>query len=106
SYAAGGRKIPPRGGSLTALRRRPTLLPMAQVSVVIPTFERMDVLPEVLTALERQEAAPPFEVVVVDDGSRDGTPAFLGAYRGPLALRVLRQENRGPATARNAGVAA
>ena len=79
---------------------------MAQVSVVIPTFERMDVLPEVVAALERQQAAPPFEVIVVDDGSRDATAAFLGAYSGPLALRVLRQDNRGPAAARNAGVAA
>jgi GT2 family glycosyltransferase len=79
---------------------------MLQVSVVIPTFERMDVLPEVLRALERQGGAPSFEVVVVDDGSRDGTPDLLARYEGGLPLRSLRQPNRGPAAARNAGVAA
>jgi glycosyltransferase involved in cell wall biosynthesis len=79
---------------------------MPPVSVVIPTFERMDVLPQVLAALEAQQDAPAFEVVVVDDGSRDTTREFLAAYGGGLDLRVLRQENRGPAAARNAGVQA
>lgn len=79
---------------------------MPQVSVVIPTFERLDVLPEVLAALAAQAGAPPFEVVVVDDGSGDGTAAYLAGWRGGLDLRVLRQDNRGPAAARNAGVAA
>jgi glycosyltransferase involved in cell wall biosynthesis len=77
---------------------------MASVSVVIPTFERPDVLPEVLAALAAQRGAPDFEVVVVDDGSRDATPDVLRGVRG-LELRVLRQDNRGPAGARNAGVA-
>jgi glycosyltransferase involved in cell wall biosynthesis len=79
---------------------------MPAVSVVIPTYERMDVLPEVLAALAGQRQAPPFEVVVVDDGSRDSTGGFLSGYRGPVDLKVLRQQNRGPAAARNAGVAA
>lgn len=76
------------------------------VSVVIPTYNRMDVLPEVLDALDGQRQAPPFEVIVVDDGSRDDTAGFLAARASPRPLRVLRQENRGPAAARNAGVAA
>ncbi len=79
---------------------------MPAVSVVIPTFERMDVLPEVLAALGAQRDPPPFELVVVDDGSSDGTAELLAGYHGPLALTVLRQPNRGPAAARNAGVAA
>jgi glycosyltransferase involved in cell wall biosynthesis len=79
---------------------------MPAISVVIPTFERMDVLPEVLAALGRQEEAPAFEVVVVDDGSGDATGELLSGYRGPFELQVLRQANQGPAAARNAGVAA
>jgi len=78
---------------------------MAAFSVVIPTFERLDVLPEVLDALAAQEGAPPFEVIVVDDGSRDGTRDLLAGYRGPLTLTALYEEHRGPASARNAGVA-
>src|SRR4051812_19039811 len=79
---------------------------MPAVSVVIPTFERLDVLPEVLRALAAQEGAPPFEVVVVDDGSGDGTRELLAGYRGPLALTALLEDHQGPAAARNAGVRA
>jgi glycosyltransferase involved in cell wall biosynthesis len=75
------------------------------VSVVIPTFNRLEVLAEVLHALEFQQGAPPFEVVVVDDGSSDGTSAWLRSRTFHLPLRVLTQENRGPAAARNTGVA-
>lgn len=83
--------------------------PVPSYSVVIPTFDRMDVLPEVLAALRRQREAPPYEVVVVDDGSGHETAAFLErAARewsgGAPPLTVRRQPNRGPAAARNAGV--
>ncbi len=79
---------------------------MPEISVVIPTFDRLDALPEVLAALERQEKAPEFEVLVVDDGSSDGTAQWLADRRFQVPLRVLRQANRGPAAARNAGVEA
>lgn len=75
-------------------------------SVVIPTHNRRETLAEVLGALDRQEGAPPFEVVVVDDGSTDGTAAWLATRTGERPLRLLAQENRGPAAARNRGVAA
>ncbi len=74
-------------------------------SVVVPTYDRMDVLPEVLDALEDQRGAPPFEIVVVDDGSTDDTRELLAARRFSVPARVICQENRGPAAARNAGVA-
>lgn len=73
-------------------------------SVVIPTYNRLDVLPEVLAALERQEGAPAFEVVVVDDGSEDGTAGWLRERRFDVPVRVIVQPNRGPAAARNRGV--
>lgn len=83
-------------------------MPIA-VSVVIPTYNRMDILPQVLDGLAVQAGAPPFEVVVVDDGSTDDTPTYLGqrsaAGLGAASLRVLRQANQGPAAARNRGVA-
>lgn len=74
------------------------------VSVVIPTFERPETLFQVLNALASQEAAPSFEVVVVDDGSRDETPRRLRDYRPPYPCRIFTQENGGPASARNRGV--
>jgi len=76
-----------------------------EVSVVIPTFNRLEALAEVLQGLEFQQAAPAFEVVVVDDGSSDGTSSWLRSRTFNLPLRVLTQENRGPAAARNTGVA-
>lgn len=73
-------------------------------SIVIPTFERPDTLFRVLDALGRQESAPEFEVVVVDDGSRDQTPDRLREYRPSYPFRTFRQRNAGPASARNRGV--
>ncbi|MEM6701886.1 MAG: glycosyltransferase family 2 protein [Acidobacteriota bacterium] len=73
-------------------------------SIVIPSYNRRQVLAEVLEALETQEGSS-FEVVVVDDGSTDGTAEFLDELRTPLAVQILHQENAGPAAARNAGVA-
>lgn len=77
---------------------------MPEYSVVIPTYNRLEVLPEVLTALARQREAPSFEVVVVDDGSGDGTSEWLDRQQLGIPLRVLRQANQGPAAARNLGV--
>ena len=77
---------------------------MPEVSVVIPTYNRMDVLPEVLAALERQDGAPSFEVVVVDDGSSDGTRQWLEGRQFEVPVTVLGQPNAGPAAARNRGV--
>lgn len=80
-------------------------------SIVIPTYDRMDALPEVLDALEAQEGLedqglPAYELVIVDDGSTDGTGAWLEAREWKVPARVLRQDNQGPAAARNAGVRA
>ena len=73
-------------------------------SVVIPTFERPDTLFRVLDAIGLQEAPPEFEVVVVDDGSRDETPSRLCAYRAAYPFRFFSQSNSGPAAARNRGI--
>ena len=77
-----------------------------EVSVVIPTHNRLEVLAEVLQALEFQYAAPAFEVVVVDDGSTDCTGDWLRSRTFQMPLRAIVQENHGPAAARNTGIAA
>src|SRR5262245_25867711 len=75
------------------------------LSIVVPTYNRRAGIERFLRALEEQTfPATRFEVVVVDDGSTDGTDAALAAMQTPYRLRVLHQENAGPAAARNAGL--
>ncbi|MGZ4779027.1 MAG: glycosyltransferase family 2 protein, partial [Thermoanaerobaculia bacterium] len=73
-------------------------------SVVIPTYNRLNMLREVLRALGDQADAPEFEVIVVDDGSKDGTGATLEAHRPSYPFTFRSQANGGPGRARNHGV--
>lgn len=77
-----------------------------ELSIVIPTFNRCRSLQRCLDSLRDQADAPPFEVIVVDDGCTDGTGEMLAAYDAPYPLRTLTGENGGPGAARNRGVAA
>lgn len=74
------------------------------ISVVLPTYQRLERLQRVLASLAAQDLADPFEVVVVSDGSTDGTEEYLSAGRTPLPVRAVCQANQGPAAARNAGI--
>ncbi|HEX3107815.1 MAG TPA: glycosyltransferase family 2 protein [Thermoanaerobaculia bacterium] len=73
-------------------------------SVVIPTYNRQEMLMRVLKALEDQRDAPPFEVVVINDGSTDPTQN-IPTMHWDLRLQFRTQPNSGPSTARNNGVA-
>jgi glycosyltransferase involved in cell wall biosynthesis len=73
------------------------------VSVIIPTYNRKEMLLESLQSLALQTfPSDGFEVIVVDDGSTDGTRA-VEAHSFPFALRYLWQPNGGDAAARNHG---
>ena len=76
------------------------------LSVIIPTFNRKDSLQKTLDGLARQTyPLSQFEVIVVSDGSTDGTEALLEQCTGaPYALRPVYQANGGPARARNNGI--
>jgi len=75
---------------------------MLRVSLIIPLYQGERFIAEaVASALSQEE--PPAEVIVVDDGSTDGGP---GIVRDMPGVVCLRQSNRGPAAARNAGVEA
>src|SRR3954453_5541459 len=74
------------------------------ISVIIPTRNRRDVLLTTLTALFAQVDAAAHEVVVVDNGSTDGTLASLAALEAPLDLRVVVEPAPGVSAARNRGV--
>jgi GT2 family glycosyltransferase len=78
-----------------------------RASVVVATYNRRDMLAGCLASLAGQAFEGGYEVVVVDDGSSDGTGEMVkGLTPGyPVPLVYFRQENRGVAAARNAGLA-
>jgi glycosyltransferase involved in cell wall biosynthesis len=77
-----------------------------RISVVIPTYQRKDVVLASVEALSAQEEAPPFEVIVVVDGSVDGSAEALHALATPFPLSVVEQSNQGRPAACNRGAAA
>ena len=76
---------------------------MARSAVIVPSFNRPAALKRCLEALIRQDD-PDFEIIVVDDGS--AVPLADVCAEVDPSIRCLRQDNAGPAKARNAGVRA
>ncbi len=77
-----------------------------RISVIIPAYNRAVLLPRAIRSVLSQ-TLPCCELIVVDDGSDDATPALLqGLSAAETSIRVLRQENRGAAAARNLGIRA
>ena len=70
-------------------------------SVVIPTYNRLPLLKEALDSVWRQTLTN-YEVIVVDDGSTDGTARFARSMG--QSIKLLEQTNRGPGAARNLAV--
>jgi glycosyltransferase involved in cell wall biosynthesis len=75
-----------------------------KVSVVIPTHNDETTIAETLASVFAQRFDGKFEVIVVNDGSTDGTRAVLETFG--KRIRVIDQKNTGVAVARNAGIAA
>jgi len=73
-----------------------------EVSVIIPTYNRCAMLLEAIDSVLAQSVTA-FELIIVDDGSNDGTAEHL--KRLDEAIRIERIEHGGPAAARNRGVA-
>ncbi len=77
---------------------------MAKISVVIPTYNRKLSLLHTLNALRSQTLPPDqFEVVIVSDGSIDGSKEAVAEETYPFAVKFLEQQNSGPSVARNYG---
>jgi glycosyltransferase involved in cell wall biosynthesis len=72
-----------------------------KISVVIPTYNRLGYLKQALESLEQQDY-PVWEIIVVDDGSIDGTKEYILANKANVTL--LTQCNFGPGAARNKGI--
>jgi len=75
------------------------------VSVIIPTYNRRQLLSGAIASVLAQ-SLPCAEIIVVDDGSQDETANYIATvvHDAGVPIRYLRQENRGPAAARNLGI--
>lgn len=73
------------------------------ISSIIPTFNSKQFLSDAVESILRQNYHP-MEIIIVDDGSTDGTAKLQNSFG--KQIRYIYQENRGPASARNTGIAA
>ena len=76
------------------------------ISVVMPCYNSMEYLENTLKHIYEQTVLP-YEIIIVDDGSSDGTQAFLRheQEKFPLGfIKVFEQKNCGPGAARNVGI--
>ncbi len=77
---------------------------MPLVSVIVPTFNRCEILKDCLSALAAQDFPfGDFEIIVVDDGSSDNTAEAVRQVNSRFEIRYIHQRNSGPAAARNNG---
>ncbi|MCQ8186317.1 glycosyltransferase family 2 protein [Parvularcula maris] len=70
-------------------------------SIIVPTYNRPKQIADCIAHL-RGLAGPPFEIIVVDDGSPEPVGGPIGS-ESPVPVRIIRQENQGPGAARNRG---
>jgi GT2 family glycosyltransferase len=75
-----------------------------RLTVVLPCYNARATLERALQTLEAQDVPEDvFEIIVVDDGSTDGTGEMIRDWSSPVTLRLVQQPNRGAAAARNLG---
>src|SRR5215471_12238274 len=75
------------------------------ISVVLATYNRRHCLPRAIASVLAQDDVR-FELIVVDDASRDGTPGYLATLADPRLRVITAERNGGPSAARNLGLKA
>lgn len=80
--------------------------PTPAISIIIPVYEAKDTLERCVGSLIDEGLSGLYEIILVDDGSRDGSGDVCDVFaqRHPSIVRVLHQDNAGVSAARNAGI--
>ena len=73
-----------------------------QISVVIPLYNKLSTIERAITSVQNQTFQPT-EILVVNDGSTDGSAAYVEQLNLPL-VRLVNQQNGGVSSARNTGI--
>ncbi len=74
------------------------------VSIIIPTYNAKQTIQKCLNSIINQ-TYPNIEIIVIDDGSQDGTAEWIeSSYEGEKRITLIKQENQGPSAARNNGM--
>ncbi|MFA5205622.1 MAG: glycosyltransferase [Lentisphaeria bacterium] len=76
-------------------------MPAPKISVIVPCYNAGGLIGDALASIRRQNYAP-LEIIVIDDGSTDDSAERIKRLGDDILF--LRQDNRGPAAARNAGL--
>ena len=78
---------------------------MVKFSVIIPVYNRADLIQPTLESVVNQ-SIPPYEIIICDDGSTDGTPGVIRSLLDPSGIRynILEIKNSGPSRARRTAV--
>lgn len=78
-----------------------------RASIIVPCYKSLGTVKELLTSLARQVGAPPFEIILIDNGPTDGLPALVAHHAAALNIKlVMALDGQGTAFARNVGVRA
>jgi glycosyltransferase involved in cell wall biosynthesis len=78
--------------------------PVPFFSVIVAVYNDWPALEGCLNSLAQQKDGPSFEMIVVDDGSRDPAPEFVANWSRTFPITVVRQEHAGISVARNKGI--
>ena len=81
------------------------MLKQLKISVIIPTYNRAELLKSSLKSLTKQSIPKAqFEIIIVDDGSKDNTEEICRNFQEQLQLKYFKQKNSGIAAAKNLGI--
>ena len=92
----------PRG---TVRAENRVVAPTVDLQIIIPAYNAEQYLGDCMHSVLSQKTEYSYHVILIDDGSRDSTPAICDRFAEHPQVSVIHQKNSGPAAARNAGLA-